>query len=55
MRNDSEILIIFYDVNILNQNLSYTKDLVEKNITLSANKCFMTKTIEKLTTASCFD
>ena len=32
-----------YDMNLCNQNLSYMKDLVEKNITLSTNKCFMTK------------
>ena len=43
MKNDSEILIILYNVNLCNQNLSYMKDLVEKNITLSANMCFMTK------------
>ena len=29
MKNDSEILIILYNVNLCNQNLSYMKDLVE--------------------------
>ena len=43
MKNDSEILIILYDVNLCNQILSYMKDLIEKNITLSVNKCFITK------------
>ena len=43
MKNDSGILIILYDVNLCNQNLSNQKDLVEKNFTLSVNKCFMTK------------
>ena len=31
------------------------KDLIEKNITLSAKQVFYDKTVEKLTTASCFD
>ena len=43
MKNDSEILIILTNVNLQNQNLSYMKDIIEKNTTLSANKCFMTK------------
>ena len=29
------------------KNLSYMKDLIEKSITLSMNKCFMTKPLRK--------
>ena len=31
------------------------KDIIEKNINLSVNKCFITKPVEKLATVDCFD
>ena len=54
MKSDSGILIILYHVNWCNQNLSNKKSLVVKTL-LYQQQVFYDKTIEKLTTASCFD
>ena len=54
-KNDSEILIILYNVNLCNQNLKlHERSCWEKHYPIS-EQVFYDKTIEKLTTTSCFD